>query len=94
MMIPVFDLIQMPEESLKHPAERTIPLANVEVAVPLVMFNTDASSGPVNEEDPVEETRRFWVELKLPPVKVNPLDEDRPAVCIPPAKVDVPIPWA
>ena len=79
-MIPVLDLMQEPEESLKQPPESAIPLANVEVAVPLVIFNTDASSGPVNEEEAEEETRRFWVELKLPPVKVNPLDEDRPAV--------------
>ena len=68
------------------------PPWNVEVAVAEVTASADAWIGPVKEEEAAEDTFRFWVELKLPPVRVIPLEEERPAVAIPPAYVDVPMP--
>ena len=77
--------------------KRTPPWAmtppwNVEVALGEVIESADAWRGPVKEEEAEEDTFKFCVELKLPPVSVIQLEEERPALDTPPAYVDVPMP--
>ena len=87
---PVYP-VQFQLESRTPPWAITPPW-KVEVALVEVMASADAWIGPVKEEEAAEDTFRFWVELKLPPVNVMPLEEERPAVDTPPACVDVPMP--
>ena len=92
--VSAFAEIHIPFVARKHPAARTIPFAKVEDAVCEVMLRTDEVREPAKVEDAVEVTERFWVDEKVPPVRVMPLDEERPADATPPAKLEVPDPCA
>ena len=84
----------------KQPPERLMPLEKVEEAVAEVTFKARADNPPEKVEVPEPVTEKL-VELaepnkapillasKLPPVRVKPLEEERPAVDNPPEKVEV-----
>ena len=76
-------MMQVPVESRKQPLASWMPLPNVEVAVVEITFSRSVWRAPVSTVD-VPAT----VETMFPPVIFNPLVEERPAVVMPPEKVE------